>query len=115
MPVPIITSKKNRISYEKKKEKKLDPKKRERVRVVVALVQQFVLLGCGPLNLPRHYVCVNVCVCMHEVHAVSSHIFFSRLSTKRVNYRRFVVFKSTAAVIRDEATLNHISLLLLLL
>jgi hypothetical protein len=55
----LLQVKKNRINHEqKKKKKKLKPKKRERVRVVVALVQQFVLLGCGPLNLPRHYVCI---------------------------------------------------------
>lgn len=68
-PVPIITSeKKYGISHEQKKEKVWTEEKssvRKRVRVVVALVQQFVLLGCGPLNLPQHYMtCVNVCVCM---------------------------------------------------
>jgi len=69
-------------------EKNLDSKKRERVRVVVGLVQ------CPP----GMWAIKPTLTYSYTVWSVRGFLpnFFPHLSTKRVNYRRFVVFKSSS-------------------
>lgn len=75
-----------------------------RVRVVVA----FVRCPHGMWAIKPTPACcgTRVGVCVECVCAVFSSVFFSRLSSKRVNYRRFVVFKGATGATLDPIMLR---------